>query len=115
MSFGETKYYVLGTTLILIALKSLYDEFKKTSYKKPIIIIDSKGIMTKNVDFKNWSSITNEEVIQEGYGKSTKSFLFYNYDEYQYEKIEINSLDVTHKQLENIIRTYRIRFNKTSS
>lgn len=109
---GETKQYILGTIMTGIGLYSTIKEFRKALDTKPKIIIDSKGIQTKNVEFKNWSDIESEEVIQEGYGKSAKSFLIYFYDEDEFEKIEIDSLNVTHRELENIIRTYRIRNNK---
>lgn len=109
---GETKQYILGAIMTGIGLYSTIKEFRKALDTKPKIIIDSKGIQTKNVEFKNWSNIESEEVIQEGYGKSAKSYLIYFYDEDEFEKIEIDSLNVTHKELENIIRTYRIRNNK---
>lgn len=109
---GETKNYILGTIMIAIGLYSTLKESRKALNNKPQIIIDSKGIKTKNVDFKNWSLIYNEEVIKEGFGKSAKSYLTYFYDEDEYEKIEIDSLNVTHSELENILRTYRKRYNK---
>lgn len=110
---AETKQYILGAIISGIGLYSTIKEFRKALDTKPKIIIDSRGIQTKNVEFKNWSSIKSEEVIQEGYGKSAKSYLIYFYDEEEFEKIEIDSLNVTHRELENIIRTYRIRNNKT--
>lgn len=109
---AEIKQYILGAIMSGIGLYSTIKEFRKTLDTKPKIIIDSKGIQTKNVEFKNWSSIKSEEVIQEGYGKSAKSYLIYFYDEEEFEKIEIDSLNVTHREFENIIRTYRIRNNK---
>lgn len=109
---GETKNYILGTIMSLIGLYSTVKESRKALNNKPQIIIDNKGIKTKNVDFKNWSSIESEEVVQDGHGKSAKSYLTYFYDEDKYEKIEIDSLNVTHREMENIIRTYRIRNNK---
>ena len=109
---AEIKQYILGAIISGIGLYSTIKEFRKALDTKPKIIIDSRGIQTKNVEFKNWSSIKSEEVIQEGYGKSAKSYLIYFYDEEEFEKIEIDSLNVTHRELENIIRTYRIRNNK---
>lgn len=109
---GVTKYYILGTIMSVIGLYTIVKESRKAFNNKPQIIIDNKGIQTKDVEFKNWSSIENEEVIQDGYGKSAKSYLTYFYD-HEYEKIEIDSLNVTHREMENIIRTYRIRNNKT--
>ena len=109
---GETKQYILGAIMTGIGLYSTIKEFRKALDTKPKIIIDSKGIQTKNVEFKNWSNVESEEVVQEGFGKSAKSYLTYFYDEDKFEKIEIDSLNVTHRELENLIRTYRIRNNK---
>ena len=109
---GTNKSYVLGGIMGLIGIYSSIKELRKFLNNKPQIIIDKKGIETITAEFKNWSNIESEEVIQEGYGKSAKSYLTYWYDEEIFEKIEIDQLDVTHQQLENIIRTYRIRNNK---
>lgn len=109
---GETKKYILGVIMSAIGLYSTVKESRKALNNNPQIIIDSKGIKTKNVDFKNWSNISNEEVIQEGYGKSSKSYLTYYYDDDEFEKIEIDSLNISHRALENILRTYRIRNGK---
>lgn len=110
-TIGETKQYILGAIMTGIGLYGTIKGFRKAIDTKPKIIIDSKGIQTKNVEFKNWSNIESEEVIREGYGNSAKSYLTYFYDEDEFEKIEIDSLNVTHRELENIIRTYRIRNN----
>jgi hypothetical protein len=110
---GETKRYILlGAIMTGIGLYGTIKELRKAFDRKPKIIIDSKGIQTENVEFKNWSNIENEEVIQEGFGSSAKFYLTYYYDEDGFEKMEIDSLDVTPRELENIIRTYRIRNNK---
>ena len=109
---GKTKQYLLGTIIAGIGLYNTIKKFRKAHDTKPKIIIDSKGIQTKNVEFKNWGNIENEEVVKEGWGKLAKSYLTYYYDDDEFEKIEINSLNVSHKELENIIRTYRTRNNK---
>lgn len=110
----ENKQYILGLIMAGIGLYSTIKELRKALDRKPKIVIDSNGIQTKNVEFKNWSKIENEEVVKEGYGKSAKSYLTYCYDDDEFEKIEIDSLNITHRELENIIRTYRIRNNKNN-
>jgi len=112
ISKETNKNYVLGGIMSLIGIYSSIKELRKILNNKPQIIIDNKGIETITTEFKNWTNIESEEVIQEGYGKSAKSYLRYWYDEEIFEKIEIDKLDITHQQLENIIRTYRIRNNK---
>lgn len=62
--------------------------------------------------FNNWSAIQNDEVISEGPGKSIHYFQQYKYDKGHSEKIEINALNITHQQLKNLLRTYRIRNRK---
>lgn len=109
---GTNKNYILGGIMGLIGIYSSIKELRKFLSNKPQIIIDSKGIETITAGFKNWSNIENEEVIKEGYGKSSKSYLTYWYDEELFEKIEIDQLNINHQKLENIIRTYRIRNNK---
>jgi hypothetical protein len=112
ISKGTNKNYVLGGIMSLIGIYSSIKELRKILNNKPQIIIDNKGIETITTEFKNWTNIESEEVIQEGYGKSAKSYLTYWYDDEIFEKIEIDKLDITHQQLENMIRTYRIRNNK---
>lgn len=109
---GTAMNYILGVILTCIGIYNSIKQSQKAFNNEPQIIIDSKGIQTNNVEFKNWSNIESEEVIQEGYGKSAKSYLTYLYDKDEFEKIEIDSMNVTHRELENIIRTYRIRNNK---
>ncbi|MUU79882.1 hypothetical protein [Winogradskyella endarachnes] len=109
---GTTMNYILGVILTGVGIYNSIKQSQKAFNNEPQIIINSKGIQTNSVEFKNWSNIENEEVIQEGYGKSAKSYLSYFYDDAEFEKIEIDSLNVTHRELENIIRTYRIRNNK---
>jgi hypothetical protein len=107
---GQTESRILGIIMSAIGVYSAIKESQKAWNNKPQIIIDNKGIETKNVDFKSWSSIENEEIVREGYGKSAKSYLTYFYDD-EYEKIEITPLNVTDRGMKNILRTYRIRNN----
>ena len=109
---GETKFLLLGSILFSIGIYTLFKESNKAFNAKPQITIDSKGITTSNVPFKVWYTIEGEEVIQEGFGKSSKSYLTYFYDDEGYEKIELDPLNVSHSEMENIIRTYRIRHTK---
>lgn len=108
----EIKNLILGSILILIGMYNGFLAYRKASYNEPVITIDNKGITSKNIGFKNWSEISNEEVITEGSGKSEKSYLYYVYNNEENEKIEIDELNTTHRKLENLIRTYRIRYNK---
>lgn len=108
----ENKGYVLGFIMILVGLYSSSKEIKKILNEEPQITIDDNGISTINVEFRSWNLISDEEVIQEGIGKSTKYFLFYFYEGQRFEKIDIASLNINRKKLENILRTYRLRYQK---
>lgn len=111
--FSENKNYILGGIMTAVGLYGMVKESKKMfNNKKPQIIIDSYGIKTINIGFKSWSTIENEEVYKEGYGKSSKTYLLYVYDDNKFEKIQIDNLNVTMRKMENIIKTYRIRSNK---
>lgn len=113
-SKGGIKLYILSIITIGIGLYSTIKELRKVLDTKPILIIDSKGIQTKNLAFKNWSTIKSEEVVQEGFGNSAKAYLTFYYDEDKFEITAIDSLNITQQELENIIRTYRIRNNKNN-
>ena len=76
----------------------------------PQLIIDETGIKTKTTTFQYWNDIKNEEIIVEGYGKSRTFYLIYEYPN-GFEKLNIDAFNKTPKQLENLIRTYRIRNN----
>ena len=112
VTIGTTKNYILGGVLILIGIYGSTQQLRRLLNKKPQLIIGNKGIETISVEFKKWSAIKGEEVIQEGSGKSSKSYLVFWYDNDQYEKLEIEPLNTTRKKLENSVRTYRIRNTK---
>lgn len=112
ISKGSNKSYFLGGIMSCIGIYSFTKGLPNLLNQKPQISIDNKGIETVKTGFKSWSTIRNEEVIREGSGKSTHYFLQYKYDKGRSEKVEIDALNITHQQLENLLRTYRIRYRK---
>lgn len=112
INIGTTGGYVIGAVMLLIGLFSSSKHFKRFSNSEPQIIIDKNGIQTGPNEIYNWSEISNEEVIIEGYGKSAKSYLIFNFGDNEYEKILIEDLNISNFDLENAIRTHRIRNNK---
>ncbi|WP_375324765.1 hypothetical protein [Flagellimonas sp. GZD32] len=106
---GQIKNYILGGIMCLIGFGSTIKEARKAFNYKPQLVIDKNGIKTKSSGFNTWTSITNEQVINYGYGKYAKSYLTFSYGEGLIEKIEINPLNVNNREMENIIRTYRLR------
>ena len=109
---ANTQSYVLGTIMICIGVYGIIKESRRAFNPTPQMVIDNKGLTTKKVGYREWAAIEGEEVVQEGYGQSAKSYLTYFYDGNQFEKVTIDALNVSHKELENIIRTYRMRHGK---
>jgi hypothetical protein len=103
--------YIAGTILILSGGYFAFKEFKEATNTNPQIIIDNKGIKTLTVGFKNWEEIKREEVIYEISGRRSKAYLIYDYKD-GFEKIKIDDFDINPKEMENLLKTYRIRFKK---
>lgn len=112
ISIQEIHYILLSLLLIGIGIYSTFKEVKKILDKDAQIIIDDRGIRSKKVGFKSWSAIENEEVIKDGSGKNVKTYLVYFYDGFEHEKIQIDRLSVSIKEMKVILRTYRIRYSK---
>ncbi len=118
MIFEQTKKgYIIGTIFIIIAIYSFIKDLRKYFNNTVQLKINNNnnnnGIETFENLFYSWTIITNEEVIQTGYGKTLESFLiFYHYD--NLKEIPIKELNTTDRELENIIRTYRIRHDKSN-
>jgi len=106
--------YLIGSLFILFGIYSAYEYYKKSTITKPQIKINDKGIETINVNFKNWKEIKNEEVIYISNGKNSKAHLNFDFSE-GYESLKIDDFDITPKEIENLLRTYRIRHEKNYS
>lgn len=108
----ENISFYMGFIMLIVGIIGLKDSLKNILDRRPSIIINKKGIQLKGEDFKPWAKIHEEQVITEGYGSSSKNFLIFCDDNYNYTKIEINNFNTTISKLENLLRTYRIRYNK---
>lgn len=106
--------YILGSIFFLYGLYSTIKEFRHATNTEPQIILNKSGIKTVNTEFLDWSKIYNESVIMEGLNENSEFFLIYDYKNGN-EKIKINDFNITPKKLENLLRTYRIRYNKTTA
>ncbi len=106
-----TSSFVLGFIFTVAGAYFAFRKSKQAINRNPQVIIDSKGIKTINTEFIGWEEIKKEEVIHEGYGKNTKHFLKYVFRGGR-EKIRIDDFDITPKELENLLKTYRIRYEK---
>lgn len=109
ITFLDKKSVLVGAGLIAVGGYTLFKQLKKNKDKAPQIVIDENGIEAREVKFKDWLHIYDEEVVREGFGKSSKDYLVYRYDVRGYAKIDLEELEISPKKLANALRTYRIR------
>lgn len=100
---GE-KFLIL---FILVFLFTTYRTYKKLILKKPVIIIDNKGIKINNKDFYKWENIYNERIVKENQGEQSNNYLIFND-----EKVLIAGLDTNYQKLEHLLHVYRLRYEK---
>lgn len=105
--------YIKGTIFSLVGGYFAIKEYKQATNTKTQVIINNNGIETINVEFLKWGEIRNAKVIYETSGKRSRAYLTYEFNG-GYEKIKIDDFDITPKEMENAIKTYRIRNKKNS-
>ncbi|MBN2868775.1 MAG: hypothetical protein JXK08_08900 [Flavobacteriaceae bacterium] len=111
ISLKTNENYLLATFLILIGLYNLIRAYRKSKNEIPIIELSNQGIKTQKTGLISWFNIYEEEIIFESFGKNSKTYLTYLTED-SFEKIQIDGLNVNASSLENMIRTYRIRYVK---
>lgn len=109
---GEVNYLIFGGIMLAIGVYHGVKATRKVMNRAPQITLDRHGITSAEFGFMSWSSIESEELVREGFGKSAKWFLMFFHATHQPIKINIDDLNVTPKAFENMLRTYRIRFEK---
>lgn len=105
--------YIKGTIFSLVGGYFAIKEYRQATNTKTQVIINNNGIETINVEFLKWGEIRNTKVIHETSGKRSRAYLTYEFNG-GYEKIKIDDFDITPKEMENAIKTYRIRNKKNS-
>lgn len=110
----DSESYIIGGLFIITGIYFAFEHFKKSTISEPQIKISDQGIETVNVNFKNWNEIENEEVIFINNGKTSKAYLNFDFKE-GFESLEITDFNITPKEMENLLRTYRIRNDKNYS
>jgi hypothetical protein len=105
------KSYIAAALLCAFAGYFIYTEYKRAINRDVQIILNDKGIQTVSAGFIDWKDIENEEVITVSSGKSSHTYLQYDYPEGS-EKVEIGELDTNKKTLESLLHTYRLRSEK---
>ncbi|GLB49128.1 hypothetical protein [Neptunitalea lumnitzerae] len=109
-SYTDKVYMFFGFFLVFLGAHRTFKNWKRMRDKSPKIVIDDKGIATFNSGFNSWENISNEEVVMEMVGRSSKACLKYNFGAAATcEKILIDELDVSFKDLEAMLQEYRIR------
>lgn len=106
-----TENFVLGFILTVAGGYFGFRKFKQAINRNPQITIDNNGIKTISTGFKSWEEIYKEEVVREGYGRTTKYYLTYVFND-GHEKIRIDDFDTSPKAIGNMLKTYRIRHEK---
>ncbi len=91
---------------------------RNKSNKKPVIVINNKGITTPIAGYKEWYEVSNESVFFQkatgamGIGSGNKRD--YNVLQFDYpggtEKIELSFLDINPEHLDHQLYVYRNRF-----
>lgn len=106
-----THHLAKGLLLTLVGAFFAFKELKQVLNNKVQLIIDAKGIKGDSIEFKSWRLIKNEATIIERNGKNHYTYLVYDHDSGS-EKIDVSDFNVSRKQLENALKTYRIRSKK---
>lgn len=105
--------YILGAIIAGVGAIFTYTGFAHFSNKAPQITISNDGIQTASVPFYTWAQISGEDVITKRQGKSSTTYLVYNYPGGNLE-LDINELDINKSELEKLLRIYKGRGEKSA-
>ena len=97
--------------LLVVSVVGLFKGTRKALNNKPQLILDHQGITARKVGFLGWSEVQSEEVIRVRRGKNSKTFLTFYHPSGQ-EEINIESYNISRKELNNALKTYRLRWEK---
>lgn len=94
-------------------------KYRKLSNRTPQIILNDKGIQTVSSGFKSWSEITDEEIVYETLNgtqdETERYYLRYMYPgSCGYARISIKDMDISPRELDNLLAVYRDRAQKKS-
>lgn len=109
--------YVFVAILFLIGVYLGYEGFKKIKQINSIQIkISAQGITNKNEQLVPWNNIQNERVYCKNSGKhKTCHLAYYIVDVDEFVEINLDELDINYSVMENILRVYRVRFEKNNT
>lgn len=103
--------FIWGAIGALIGAFFSIKEFSKATNKEPQIIINNRGLQTISTGFYRWSTIENIQITIEGSSNNLTCHLRYNHPDGT-EELEIQDYDIEPKELENLIRVYKVRNSK---
>lgn len=100
---------IVGISFVLLGI--IINRLVKRKVTK-FFIINSVGIKKPKTKFFHWSTIKNEKIIKQNFGKNTKFYLTYT-REGNIEKIDIDKLEIDVSVLYDLLKIYRGRNNRT--
>ncbi|MES2110461.1 MAG: hypothetical protein V4577_17010 [Bacteroidota bacterium] len=103
--------YFLGTFLMVFLVIAYVNTKKRYKNDRPQIIISDEGIGTEKVPFLSWTSISGEDVDFFYEKNNNGEFFIYKYP-VGTEKVSIRSLETSRKELKELLKIYRERYNK---
>lgn len=105
-----TKTIVFLSIFFLFSVYQTISKILKVINRKVIILIDKKGITLNSSEFYNWKHITNEQIIS---GPDHSEFYFLYLD--KEKSANLKNLDINLIQFEQLLETYRARYEKTAT
>ncbi|GLB51178.1 hypothetical protein NBRC110019_02170 [Neptunitalea chrysea] len=112
----EERNTYMGLILIFLGAHRFYKAIGRLKDNKPKIILDDHGITTENAGFKSWSEIYDEKVEIRTYKRTSEpsfSYLYGDKKNPEAEVLNIDNFEVSFKDLEIMLFTYRARFKKS--
>lgn len=105
--------YLAGGLLTAFGAFFSFKEYRQATNTTPQIILNSKGIETVSAPFYEWKDITDDEAVARRTGKTTNHYLNYNYPNGG-EQLKIDDYEISQRELDNLLRVYRGRYNEKS-
>lgn len=102
--------YLAGGLLTAFGAFFSIKEYLQATNTTPQIILNSRGIETVSTPFYEWKDITDDEAVARRTGKSTNHYLNYNYPNGS-EQLKIDDYEISQRELDNLLRVYRGRYN----
>lgn len=102
--------YYIDAIWVIISLLIVYSSVKKLNNRKPIVILNAKGIQTIATPFYEWKQVEDEVVVKKYIGRGPSYYLQYNYATGS-EKMRILGWDTKAERIGYLLQVYRSRSN----